>query len=296
MAADSYIYNSSFEDNANEYIFESKKYVYGIDSNGGAYPSGSVSFNLNNLAANMNLIDWKNSVLTIPIVARVEITGPTNATNVDANAYTFSVKNFGHLIHSMTIKIGNQQCADLCAFSNLDINYKVLSSFSENDLKTLGPSIGFYKDGVEGIGYASAASADGLGEFNNDPYNVLPNKDNGFLAQVGYKHNSAIFEKQKDTAFDLTGDANLFISRQNVVMSSKNFCERDVVAGTALPGTNAIVTHYILATIPLKYLHDIFDKMPLVRSCLVDLVINTNINATCNIVGNATQFTTVNVT
>ena len=67
----------------------------------------------------------------------------------------------------MSVEITNAQVVSLTNFSNLDINYKLLTTSSVEDERNFLPSINFSKDTAESIMYAGAASAVGVGEYNN---------------------------------------------------------------------------------------------------------------------------------
>ena len=67
----------------------------------------------------------------------------------------------------MSVEITNAQVVSLTNFSNLDINYKLLTTCSLEDERNFLPSINFHKDTAESIMYAGAASAVGVGEYNN---------------------------------------------------------------------------------------------------------------------------------
>jgi hypothetical protein len=60
--------------------------------------------------------------------------------------------------------------------------------------------------------------------------------------------------------------------------------------------TNTDNVHYILATIPLKILHDLFRKMPLVKGAYVRLILNLNTQCQSVVTISASKFTTYSTT
>ena len=85
-------------------------------------------------------------------------------TNNSENAFAMSLKNGYHqLINSLSVEITNNQVVNLTNLSNLDINYRLLSSMSGEDLINIGQSIGMNKDTGESIYYNGVGNTSGLG-------------------------------------------------------------------------------------------------------------------------------------
>ena len=75
------------------------------------------------------------------------------------NAFALSLKNGYHqLINSISVELGNNQIVNIINFSNLDINYQLLSSMSSDTLNNFAPSLGFNPDTYTSIRHAPAAS------------------------------------------------------------------------------------------------------------------------------------------
>jgi hypothetical protein len=161
-------------------------------------------------------------------------------------------------------------------------------------LATFGPSIGFYKDDSSGIRYTNlttgAGTGAGVGEYNNSNTPALFLATGGYGGQAGYNYNSAIFERQKDTSRDLSADNDACTSIENLT-NTLNYCVR-----AAPTNATSTVTYYIMATIPLKFVHDFFGKLPLVKGMYLRLNINTNINATCTVGAAVDVYSSYNTT
>ena len=67
----------------------------------------------------------------------------------------------------LSVELGNNQVVNITNFSNLDINYQLLSSMSSDTLNNFAPSLGFNPDTYTSIRHAPAASIYGVGECNN---------------------------------------------------------------------------------------------------------------------------------
>ena len=68
----------------------------------------------------------------------------------------------------MSLEVGNNSVVNLTNFANIDINYKILNSFSQDDVKNLGPSLLFGGlDTPESVSYKGVDAPEGLAECNN---------------------------------------------------------------------------------------------------------------------------------
>ena len=121
------------------------------------------------------------------------------------NAFMTSLKNGYHnLINSMSLEITNCQVVNLTNFSNLDIQYRLLTTCSKEDEQNFLPSINFAKDTAESISYVAAVGAGsvvGLGECNN----VI--KQTTFSTATGYgnggmNYNAGRLQRMISTSYD----------------------------------------------------------------------------------------------
>ena len=93
-----------------------------------------------------------------------------NLNNITSeNDFALSLKNGYHqLVHSMSVEISNNSVVSTTSYSNMHINYKLLTTMSVDDERNFGPSIGFVKDDSQSLRYEITDSAYGLGEINQD--------------------------------------------------------------------------------------------------------------------------------
>ena len=167
--ADLYSLQSTLAPQDPQFVFSEKQVIYVPDSNNGSFPSGVVSFDLTSLANQSKWLDLQQSFISIPLVMQLKASaGAFSTANVE-NAFAMSLKNHVfQLLHSMSLEIGNNSVVNLTNFANIDINYKILNSFSHDDVKNLGPSILFGGlDTPESVNYQGADDPAGLGECNN---------------------------------------------------------------------------------------------------------------------------------
>ena len=287
MASDEYCFNSSLQEDDNAFIFESRQYIWVSDSNSGNYPNGQIQMDLSSLSNSGKIIDFSQSFLTIPLVLNVGSFSGTAPTATAENVFGASLKNGVHnLINSLSLEISNNQVINLTSFSNLDINYRLLSTMDLNTVGNFAPSINFSKDSVESINYQTGAtsSINGIGECNNTIKGALFSSAN-FWGGSAFQQNTGRLERMKNTSFDPAGGVGgvnyTKSDGSNCNIVGKNYCVQN--------GTN--ITYYILATIPLKILHDIFVQLPLSKGTYCRLVINSNCQSTCNFTVNANTYT-----
>ena len=276
MAADEYTFKTSLEPDENEFIFQSRQYVWVTDQNSGNYPNSQIQWDLSSLSNSGKIVDFSQSFLAIPLVLQISNFTGTAPAATPENVFAASLKNGIHnLINSLSLEISNNQVINLTAFSNLDINYRLLSTMDLNTYHNFGPSINFSKDSPESLNYQTGAVASryGIGECNNTIGGSLF-ATGSYWGGSSLTQNVGRLNRMLNTSFDPTGGVGAVgytNGTSNLSVTGKNFCVQN--------GTN--ITYYILATLPLKILHDIFRKLPLAKGIYARLVLNTNAQSTC---------------
>jgi hypothetical protein len=267
---DEFAYYNAQNEQKNEFLFQNVQHVWCPDQNSGSYPNGQVLFDLASLSNSGKYIDFQQSYIVVPLVVTTICAGST--ANAVENAFMTSLKNGYHqLINSMSVEITNAQVVSLTNFSNLDINYKLLTTSSLEDERNFLPSINFHKDTAESIMYKGVADLNGVGEYNNIIKQSTFTSSTGWGAS-GWNSNNGRLQRMMNTSFDpsgaLYGSGGAKLVNENAVKAvGKNYY-------TTNTATDNI--QYILATIPLKIVHDLFRKMPLVKGAYVRLILNLN--------------------
>jgi hypothetical protein len=126
-------------------------------------------------------LDALQSFIVVPLVMTLVSTeGNINNASLE-NAFSASLKNgFGNLIHSMQIECTNNSVVSTISYTNMAINYKLLTEMSTNDTATMASTINFAKDDPLSISYQGVPSAQGLGECNNTINQQLFNPTQGY--------------------------------------------------------------------------------------------------------------------
>ena len=280
---DEFSYYNSQQEIKSEFIYSNVQHVYVPDQNSGSYPNGQVLFDLASLSNSGKYISFAESYIEVPLVMNLNM---PSSTGDKENVFACSLKNgFHQLINSMSVEITNCQVVNLTNFSNLDINYRILSTCSREDELNFLPSINFAKDTAESIYYSDVSGSTGLGESNNIIKQNLWDSANGWGAK-GWNTNAGRLQRQLNTSFDPVdspfGSANTRLTSETSVKAvGKNY---------AIKGT-VDTTWYILATIPLKIIHDVFKKIPLTKGMYMRLILNLNTQCQSTVTISSSRFT-----
>jgi hypothetical protein len=284
--ADTFSYNHSLEEETNDYLFQNKQFLWIPDVNNGSYLQNQIVYDLAAIANSGRPVDLQQSFIEIPLVMVTTITTAAALTNYAGNEWAASLKNgFWQLINSIDCQISNNSVINLTANSNIPINFKMLTTASQDDVAAYLPSLGSGKpDNADSIGY-TATNFNGIGEYNNQIAKT------SFAASgtwgVGAS-NDARLERMKTTSFNPDALANFstqFTSSTVCQQTLRNYCTR--TNGT----TTCTIVNYITAHLPLKFLHDLFSKMPLVRGMFMRLTLNLNANCQSTAVASAGAYT-----
>ena len=284
-AADSYSLDQSLAPDDEDFIAQNRQFTWINDSNSSAYQS-QVVWDLAGISNSGKYLDCKQSYLVVPLVMTLASTaGQINNATLE-NAYACSLKNsYSSLIHSMQIECTNNSVVSTMSFSGAYINFKLLSSMGAEDAINFAPSIGFAKDDTLSIGYQGAASAQGLGETNNQITPSLFNPTSGY-GKSAYAQNTGRLKRMEQTSYD---PAATGVSTASLSAQGKNFCQKD-----ALGQNGQVVNWNILANVPLTVLSDFFAQFPLCKGMYLRITLNLNVNCTTQMtVNTGGQFTSV---
>lgn len=280
--ADRTVYEFQSEDNAT--IFVRKDWCSPIiDQSNGSYRSNQSVMDTSSISNSGLWANYREAYLTVPMVLTATGTAidrflqyPTKSLD-----YGFGLKSwYGQLIHSLQVEfVGTTVCQSV-PFSNLWNYFKLITTLSMNDVKTMGASIGFYPDNALSIAFATAASTSGIGTCNNSNYQsavVVAGADNsydscneGFLKRQQYIN----YDPDGLTATALAAYSTLFSSAAaNSLYKSYIYNKiQPAVAGT----DSGVFQQAIMGTIYLRHLHDFFNQLPLMKGVFLRITLWLN--------------------
>lgn len=254
--------------------FVSKEILYIQDQNNGNY-AGQIQFDCSSLANNQRWLNYKEGLLEIPFMINLKSSTDVTAGTI-VNAFTAGLKNgYYQIIDSMQVDLNNQNIVQLQNNLNMLVNYKVLTSFSQDDLNKLGSVLGIFPDSADSYTFSAGASANGDGYANNR--NII--KSSSFIARN--TTNEGFTKRQSSTTayssvaalqtdyLPTTGTGTVAEAIYNA--EARNYFSEDAGAASA-----RIYTWVIMATIRLKDICDFFDKVPLMKGANFRFTINYN--------------------
>ena len=186
----------------------------------------------------------------------------------------------------MNAELGNNSVVSTSSYSNMAINYQLLTGMSREDEQNFGTTIGFSKDEPLSMRYLSVANGTGLGEVNN--IITRPNFDPtlGYGASAYQQNQGRLNRMINSTSYDVAMENTENLAQ--VIASGKNYSQRDALVQNPGVITGRVVNYYTIAMIPLHMLCDLFAKMPLVKRAYLKITLNLNANCSTTIVNNAT--------
>lgn len=274
--ADKYLFEDALNVEDHKEYFLEKDMLYVLDQNGGSY-NGSITFDTSVLSNAQRWLDYKNGLLEIPL--QISMSSSVDISAADAvNAYMLGLKNGSHqLIDSLQVEYNNSTVVQLQPFTNFYVGYKLMSSWSQDDLVKHGPSTIFTPDSAGSVNFQSAASVDGIGHCNTIVNPIETKTWSGTSSQLD-NHNDGFLQRLNATGFDLTtansaayGSLPAIDSASLAQAVQKNYTNDDGGAAAA-----RIYKWNILCTIRLKDVHDFFEQLPLVKGAYLRFTLNYN--------------------
>lgn len=266
--------NLVFEESVNTEVdsseFISKKWIYVNDSNSQNYTSQIVidSTPLSNAGGYIN---WQEGYLLMPLVVQLSSAdaGTLLADNPPLGTWNWALKNsFIQMINSMNIEFNNQNLVQAISLTNVFRTFKLMTSYSQDDLVNNGTNYGFYPDTMDGWNFNTLNTKGGLGFCNNNPSYVVAAANEPYSM---LNENSAIYKRNKYWNY------NPFLKSQGSqgLINDEGSCA-SVYRSCLVDVDNGRRTWNIYAKLRLKDLNDFFEKSPLLKGSTIRFYLNTN--------------------
>jgi hypothetical protein len=164
--ADNLVFEESLNSEIDPSEFVSKKWVYVNDRNTQNYQT-QIIIDTTPLSNAGGWVNWSEGFIVMPLVVQLQSTEtpanlPYPPTSVADYSWGFK-SGFWQMIHSMTVEFNNGNIVSQTPFLNVFRSFKANTSFSQDDLKNEGASIGFYPDTADSWGWENTFCADGAG-------------------------------------------------------------------------------------------------------------------------------------
>jgi hypothetical protein len=309
--ADNLVFEESVQSVVDTQDFISKKWVYVNDNNNGNY-SSQVVIDSTPLSNAGGWINWSEGYIMMPLL--VQLTSATGA-SIGANSinplHTWAFKNgFWNMINSMTVEFNNQNVVQQTPFTNVFRSFKAMTSFSKDDVKNHGASIGFYPDNAGSWSYdlddgtvaGTIPNGRGLTNNRNAPSQVsvtgvIGSGVNALSTSV-FSYGASPASGFVDIAQEATGASNpssnpwcQFAYNDGMLLRQEwlGYAPANTSQGAINPASTCdqvyrsyakvdagCASWFVYAKLRLKDLHDYFDKMPLLKGSTIRFYINTN--------------------
>jgi hypothetical protein len=279
--ADTLVYDLASMTEGSPNVFVKKDWLNILDNQNGQYRGNQSVIDTSQLSNSNKYMNYREAYLAVPLV----LTGSGAAlgdTSVAATSadYAIGLKNwYGTLIHSLTLDFNGTTIIQQTPFCSMWNIFKLMTSFSTEDVLTLGPSIGFFPDDALSYTFNTTLGNDGLGTSYTNNAVAAPTLT--ILNSYG-TGNQGLVKRQQYINYDSagrTGAANLdagptlpatygdLLARQQ----AGQFFKSQVFTQAA-----AIIQIQIMAVIQLKHLHSFFSNVPLLKGVFMKATLNLN--------------------
>ena len=299
-------FQNSVEDNldaASTALFNGKKWTYITDStsNSGQFGSGQIQFDLKNLSSQSQWIDLREATVEFPVKIVAKVTNPVASGVVTGNIHAAIIKNGWHQwISSAQLMINGQTIQSAQPYENVAAQWRILSTWSQDELVKQGPTCGFSLDDMTNDSESSALGANGLANCVFTTFNTAAKGFDSINTDAGVNATSLVNKGAIDRA-NYTNNSVTATTNQATVLLPANMklAGRSNVAGqaTSAGAAGTVWSAFYMATVRLRDLCDLRD-FPLCKNLQGYLYLNFNsasvsLTANNNVVTAATLTTQI---
>ena len=257
--SDDYVLETSLENQeAGASKMSQHYYIRQPDTNGGSYASGQINWNLPSFSTQDAYLSLKDSFLEIPyqITLDSDIDFDTSA----KNTFACGLKGgFHQLVHSLSVTLDNNQVLNFTEFTNIPMQFKIMSKFSQDDVNNLADTIDFAMDNETALGYNTV-----YGEHNN----VIKPVD--FDPATGYETaqiNGGLLKRMMKTSYDPSATEEAKFTNEALTLIKKR--------SYYIRKTAKQLQYNIMVILPLKFVAvDLFEKIPLIKGAFLRMTLN----------------------
>ena len=312
MNSDSYEFSkSSTPQSVDSYTpFAEKNFLQIPDINSGVYgaTNAQIQFDLTSIYNSRDFINPSDCFITLPITvaAAMSVADGTLAVPLAGHASLVSLKtNFQALIHQAELVLGGKVVHDAQPFMSQVSGFRMLSQMTTSDLQAWGASYGFGNEldsekavkwnpvaavysPQEGVGLCSNRAFVSAAVTGTDTQSIM----GATATTAGGGQNAGCINKSLQRRCTRLVDTGATVD----AATSRTNWNRIYGAGNATTGSSIMTAaqlaeefkpYYTVATnvmywtdlaiLPLKYLFDVMDKLPLTRKldCILRLYVNS---------------------
>ena len=281
--SDALIYDLSSQTEGSPTVFVRKDWLSLIDNQNGSYSGNQSVIDTSQLSNSNRYMSYANAYLQIPMV--MTLTADANGAGFDPTTaattadYSLGLKNwYGSIIHSIQAEWNGVTIIQQTNFQGLYNTFKLMTTLSYNDILAQGSEIGFYPDDALAVIFNAAASVNGIGTCFTQNAMTVP-----VVTGVHSTYNSGnvgFFKRQQFINYDPSGltapgsDAfSTLLTAASCTTAWKSYIFTKV-AGAA--GARGVCQWAINGIVRLKHLHNLFEKMPLLKGVYLKITLQLN--------------------
>tara|TARA_R110000765_G_scaffold89583_2_gene170847 strand:+ start:13392 stop:15119 length:1728 start_codon:yes stop_codon:yes gene_type:complete len=289
---DKLVFDLSQEVEGSPSVFVKRDWLNILDNQNANYNSNQSVIDTSQLSNSNKFMSYREAYLSVPLLLTCASTtlatagGFAPATNATSADNAIGLKNwFGQMIHSLTLDYNGTTIIQQTPWCNMWNTFKLMTSFSWNDVEAQGSTIGFFPDDPTTFEFNTSAggSAGGVGVCNNTNHYKTPNLTifSHYNRQCG---NKGLRRRQMYINYDAdatSGTGTLYSS-----MLTANACSQvwKSYISSKVDGVNAVSQGSfqisVMATIYLKHLHSFFALCPLLKGAYMKMTLNLNNTST----------------
>lgn len=307
MSCDKLVFDLSQEVEGSPNVFIRKDWINILDNQNQNYQNNQSIIDTSQLANSNKYMGYREAYLAVPMLLSLSAPLVPVSGTYTIGDYSLGLKNwFGSIIHSMTLDYNGTTIVQQTPYCNMWNSFKLLTTLSWADVRTQGPTIGFYPDTAGSWAYFNTASGNGYSVCNNDlsrfqtitssTSNNIYNQYQQFGATGVYLGgNAGATYRTKWIAFNSLAtpmtssgvSATYYetngVSSSNMTQIWKSNISKKIDGTTTVKGLLQIS---VMATIQLKHIHSFFNMCPLLKGVFMKITLNlNNSNASMAITG-----------
>lgn len=164
MSGDTLVFDMASESEGSPAVFVRKDWLSILDNQNGSYQGNQSVIDTSQLANSNKYINYREAYFTVPML--LTLSAPLNATAANCPPFAalpctqaVGLKNwYGSIIHSFTLDYNGTTIIQQTPYIGLWNSFKLMTGLSVNDVKMMGPQIGFFPDSSESVGKGALLS------------------------------------------------------------------------------------------------------------------------------------------
>lgn len=283
--SDALVYDLSSQTEGAPTVFVRRDWLSLLDNQNGSYSGSQSVIDTSQLSNSNRYMSYANAYLQIPMVMTltaddVGVAFLPVAAGTSAD-YACGLKNwYGSIIHSLQVEWNGVTVIQQTNFQGLYNTFKLMTTLSYNDILAQGSEIGFYPDDALSVIFNSAASVNGRGTCFTQNAMSVP-----VVTGVHTTYNSGnigFFKRQQYINYDPDGFTGVngtslqfstLLTAASCNTAYKSYIFSKVNSTAAVRGR---VQWAINGIVRLKHLHNLFEKMPLLKGVYLKITLQLN--------------------